>query len=505
MATALNTPAQPNSSSNPTAPAQQGTGYVNLNSYIGANQNNQLGNTVAGGIEQAGTSASNALGAANNTFQAGAAAEQNRQAALGTGVTNTLNNVMSNGYTPTAADTTTFQNALSGQSQGPTGLNNAATLAQNAQNAQALGQSTTTQQGQYNLLQNYVGQGQQYGMGQQTLDSALLGATGASQLGQARQATANLGGQANQAINQAAATGTGLQNSAQQLATNTQNQLGTDVQSYQQMLASNLANAQAQTNAQVAALGGVNGNTAVNLSPAELQQLSQASGGVLSQGANLYNTDLANYVTANQQFANTQDIQTAQNLAQAQALQQLAGTNGLTGNNAALLNSYTANPSAVGTYASNNPFAVANQAALNNAIQTAASNYNGQLNPIQNMLSNDQSTMANIASQYNQQNPNGPSLANASFNPAAMGGQGSLAQLRAYQSGAGGNNPGLLSSVYGSLNNDANSWQNQINQLGTQFDINRILGVTPTAAAPVAAPAQSGSPIIGNGGQQLTS
>jgi len=454
MATALNTPTQPNSSSNPTAPAQQGTGYVNLNSYIGANQNNQLGNTVAGGIEKAGTNASSALGAAQNTFQTGATAEQNRQSALGQGVSTTLGNVEGGNYTVQPSDLTTFQNALSGQSQGPTGLNNAGTLAQNAQNAQALGQSTTNQAGQYNLLQNYVGNGQQYNMGQQTLDSALLGATGGAQLGQARQATANLGGQANQAINQAAATGTGLQNSATQLATNTQNQLGSAVQNYQQMLAGNLNNAEANTNAQVAALNGVGGNTAVNFTPQQLQQLSAASGGVLSQGTNLYGTNLGNYVSANQQFANTQDIQTAQNLAQAQALQQLAGTNGLTGNNQALLNSYTANPSAVNSYVSNNPYAVANQAALAGAINNQAAAYNGATAPLQNMATQDASTIAS-----------GHAL------------------------------PGIN---FSGLGQDEAKWNNQIAQVGQQFDINRILGVTPTAS-PVSA-----NPILGNGGQPLT-
>jgi hypothetical protein len=484
---AINQPQQTNT------PPPTATGFTNLNQYLSANQNNQLGNTVAGGIEQAGTNATNALGAANNTFQTGVNAEQNRQAALGQGVSTTLGNVAGGNYTVQPSDTTTFQNALSGQSQGPTGLNNAGQLQQQAQSAQALGQSASTPAGQYGLLQNFVGQGQQYGLGQQTLDSALLGATGGQQLGQARQATANLGGQVNQAIASANAQGTGLQNSAQQLATNTQNQLGSAVTTYNQQLAQQLAAAQANTNAAVTALGNNNSNTALNLSPTELQQLSAASGGVLSQGTNLYNTSLAPYVTANTQYANNADIQTQQQMAQAQALQQLAGSNGLTGNNAALLQSDVANPQAAGSYLANNPFAVNNQAALSQAIAANANQYNSQLAQQQYIINNAQNTGIG-----------------GSGNGLQDIGLGTLQGMAASTANGGtvaGTGPG--GSQYGSGDIQAAIAANQaqqaaanqaITQAGQQFDINRILGLTPNTA-----PALNGAPVMGNGGQPLTS
>jgi hypothetical protein len=478
---AVTNSSQPGQPAQTNTPPQQGTGYVNLGSYVNANQNNQLGYTVAGGIEKAGTQATSALGAANNTFQTAATAEQNRQANLGQGVSTTLGNVTGGNYTVQPSDINTFQQALSGQSQGPTGLNNAGQLAQNAQNAQQLGQSATTAAGQYNLLQNYVGNGQQYGLGQQTLDSALLGATGASQLGQARQATANLGGQANNAINQAAAQGTSLQNGAQQLASNTQNQLGSAVQNYNQQMAANLAAAEAQTNATVAGLNGVNGNAAVNLSPAELQQLSAASGGVLGQGTDLYGLNLGNYVSANKQFANTQDIQTAQNLAQANALQQLAGSNGLTGNNAALLQSYTANPNAVGTYQSNNPFTVANQAALSQALTGQQDAYNGQMNLLNYSLNNAQNTGIGGTS------------------PGAQMNVGNLYQAASSPTGGFGLTQAQAQQAVSANQAEQASLNQQMTQAGNQFDINRILGVAQPAA-----PAASATPVLGNNGQPLT-
>lgn len=204
-------------------PEQSGTGFTNLSQYIGANQNNQLGNVVGGGIQQAGQAATGAINTAGQAFQQGVGTEQSRLNTLGQGVTNTLGN-LSGGVQ--SSDVNNFQTALSGKGQGPTGLSNANDLTQKANAAQAQGTATGSELGRFGLLQNYVGKGQQYGLGQQTLDSAILGQTGQRQLGQARAATANLGGQANQAIAAANAQGQQLQNQAGQLATSTKNQLG---------------------------------------------------------------------------------------------------------------------------------------------------------------------------------------------------------------------------------------------------------------------------------------
>lgn len=359
-------------------PAQTaGTGYTNLNQYIGANQNNQLGSAVSGGIQQAGQAATGAVNAAGQQFQQGVGTEQQRLASQGENVSNALGNLGN----IQASDISNTQSALSGQGQGPTGLANANRLQEQAQQAQGQGQATGTDVGRFGLLQGYVGKGQQYGLGQQTLDAAILGQTGQPQLTQARAATQGLGAKTNQAIQAAQAQGVGLQNQAQQLAAQTKGQLGGAVTSYDQQMAQKLAADQATTNAAIQQLSNPS-NAAVNLTPAQLQQLSSASGGVLNSGTNLYNVNLAPYLSANNTYANNQAVQSTGDFAKAQALSQLAG-NYLGGTDqGALLQSYVGSPQSVGQYAANNPFTVSSQSGLSDALKSAESAYNWNLNDL---------------------------------------------------------------------------------------------------------------------------
>lgn len=466
-------------------PEQQGSGFTNLSQYIGANQNNQLGQTVAGGVQQAGQAATGAINQAGQNFQQGVNTEQSRLSGLGQDVSNSLSNLGN----IQQSDINNTQSALSGQGQGPTGLSNTGDIQQKAQSAQQQGQATGSEMGRFGLLQNYVGKGQQYGLGQQTLDSAILGQTGQQQLGQARAATSGLGAKANQAIASANAQGQQLQNQAQQLASNTKNQLGQAVTSYDQSMQQRVAADQAAQQSLIQQLSGQGTNAPINIDPAAIANLSTASGGVLNAGTSLYNVDLSPYLQGNNLNLNAQGVQGTSDFTKAQALNQLAGNglNGMTQGN--ILQQYISNPTAVGAYDPNNSLSVTSQSGLNDALNAAASGYNSNLKQIQDQ-------------QYNLLNNGAGGLAG---NPYEH-----LTSLDAFGNaidnlshGGEGATPEKLTQAQDALA----AWSSQKNALDQrqaalsgQFNTLRTLGNAPTTT-----PAVSSNPILGNDGQPLTS
>lgn len=218
---------------------QVGTGFSNLSQIIGANQNNKLGSTIQSGIQSDVNKAQTDVNNAQNQFQtdfnagntygyntnnealvnqdlnnasnANAFATKQSGAASGTGtdVNNaSQNNKSSSG--PAAADISAFEQFRSGnQYTGPTALANFSALQNQGQNIHQLGQNTTSQGGQFNLLKQYVGGNQNYNQGEQNLDSLILGQTGQGQLQAARQATQGVAQGINQAGTNAAAQATG--------------------------------------------------------------------------------------------------------------------------------------------------------------------------------------------------------------------------------------------------------------------------------------------------------
>lgn len=194
-----------------------GSGFTNIQKYLGANKDNKLGSTINSGIQNQVQQTQNNLSSAQNEFQ---------------------NQLNSNKYNvdegknlingATSADSVTddqakrFQQLKAGMYQGPQALNNAQQLQGQAQDTKQLGQATGTTAGRYGLLQKYAGRGQ-YNQGQQRLDNLILGQTGQQDLNQARRSTAGIDNQVSGALNVA-----GQQ--AQQAATNNQQvgqQLGT--------------------------------------------------------------------------------------------------------------------------------------------------------------------------------------------------------------------------------------------------------------------------------------
>lgn len=203
---------------NTSAPKHNGTGFTNLSKILGANQNNQLGQAVGGGVQNAVDQAKGNVQQGFQSFQDQAAqgnlnSDANKQQVNSTlgglgfdtssnfgGSQTPPQNVNTTGQGPNAQaavvppssqTVSQFQNFLGGQYSGPQQLDNYAKLQAQANSAQALGQNSGTEAGRLALLQRFAG-GKNYTQGQQQLDSLLLGGTAQNQLNQARRASTGL-------------------------------------------------------------------------------------------------------------------------------------------------------------------------------------------------------------------------------------------------------------------------------------------------------------------------
>lgn len=341
-------PGQSPGAQQPQSTRQLGTGFTNLQNIMQANTGNQLGQAVSGGIQQAGSQATNALNSGVQNFN-----QQSQANALGTqaqkqNVQNVLNNVgnVSN------QDVANFQNYMSGQYNGPTNINNISAIQNQAANAQQQGQDVGTAGGRQALLQQYAASpSSSYSAGQQNLDSLLLGATGGKQLQQARQAVSGLNNQVNAAQNTAQSQAQQLQNQAQGFGQQVTGQVqGAESNIYnpaqQAAQQANITEQQSQAAEQAAAMAAQSGQ----LSNAALQNLG------LTSGQRTYGVNVGQYLGYNP--ANEQA--TALNQMTAPQYQQYQGLNKLMGQTAAAQgNPYQAGQT---TY---------NQSGLQSAIQAA--------------------------------------------------------------------------------------------------------------------------------------
>jgi hypothetical protein len=348
------------------SPQQQGTGFVNLNNYLQANQPNQLANTIGGDITQAGQQANTDINSSLNQFQNDAASQNlastaNQQAAQNALTAISNGNIATNSSGAVALDpseVSQFQTFLAGQYGGPTSLSNATQLQSEAQNATNLGNDVNTAQGRSALLQQYVG-GPQYTQGEQTLDSALLGQN-AAPLQQAQQSAAG----ANQAFGRASQTaqniGQSMVGAAQQFGQN----LNTQLQNQATGIGTQLQNT--ATADQTAVAAAQNQFLSALNNPSQLTAAQMNTLG-LKPGDSIYNVNLASpsFYTP-EAAANISNVATQNQQNQIAALGQLA--NQAPGQ---LVAGYT--PGAT-TYNAAQPYTY-NSQALQNAIQNQASNY----------------------------------------------------------------------------------------------------------------------------------
>lgn len=355
---------------------QVGSGFTNLNRFLGANKQNQLGQAVAGGVQQAGQQARGAINTAGQQFQEGLGKERARLGQQEQRVTNVLGNIPG----ATDEDVNEFESIRSAQSLGPTGVANANELRAKSGEAESLGRAAGSEAGRFGLLQRFVGRGNpQYTAGQQRLDQMLLGQTGQQQLRGARAGTLGLTGQAEQQITGAQAQGQEAQGEARKLAEATVGRLGGAVTDYDKAMQDQLAAKQAGVENIISQLRTPTANAGIELNEATLKGLSEASGGILGEGTQLFNADISPFLQANKLHATKQGVQSAQDFAKAQMLAKLSGQS-LAGQEAGTtLQDYTGHEDLVGKFDSSNQFDVTSIAGLNDAIQKSKKEFETQL------------------------------------------------------------------------------------------------------------------------------
>lgn len=180
---------------------QQGTGFVNLQKMIGANKGNQLGSTIQQGVGNRVGQIQSDLNKQKQTFQTELGKNQLQESDK-TGAQSTLNTAINAPKTMSNEQVSNFQNLLSGQYKGPSGLSNTAGVEAQARELGQYGSNVGSSGGRTNLLQRYVG-GPKYTQGQQRVDNLLLGQTGGAALKDIRKQAMGLESQVTGAKSQA--------------------------------------------------------------------------------------------------------------------------------------------------------------------------------------------------------------------------------------------------------------------------------------------------------------
>lgn len=369
-------PAQAGASTSYNPNQQRGSGYTNIQRIVQANQNNRLGQAVGGGIQQAGDQTRQAIGQAQNQFQQ--QSQQNR--ADTTQNQQLVQNVLANPDQYTQGNQgSQFQKLLSGVYQGPTGLQNAQQLQAQAQDVNQLGQAIGTQGGQMGLLQRFVGN-PQYQVGQQRLDSLLLGQTGAPALQQAKRSALGLQAQTGNAISGAEQQAKELAGKTQAFGQAAQNQFGQSVSGLESGLQQKANVEQQQRDAATNALLGQLGQG--NLSSDVAQQLG------IQSGALNYGIDPTKFVTPSAVKASEQNVASAQDYAKLDALRQLSGQYAPQ-QAQQILGKFAGQNSQAGALNSAQPYAF-DVPGLTQAYQASAQNYHSQLDPLQSALTDAQ-------------------------------------------------------------------------------------------------------------------
>jgi hypothetical protein len=370
-AASTDTSAKPSTQFNNTpGTANQGSGFVNLDKYLTANQGNNFGDQftgkVQGDVDQAKSTLQNSTTDFTNASNQGTTSWNT----IGDQVKGIVDNA---GDNTTAADATTVQNDANATYNGPQDFTGSAYGGQALGSAQKASQETGALQnegGRFALLDQFYGR-PNYSTGEKSLDGVL------AQQGQgvaARQAALGTQGQVLQGnVNQSAQNldnlATANNATTQDAASQTKNYLGTaqtnfDTDLNNRFAGYNTANAAYNTGVQ-------NGISTDNLSDEDLALFG------LQSGQNLYNTDLSSYVNETPAQANLGQFASDQDYAKSAALAQLAGEDptDLT----------AANRGEAGT-ASTMGRDTIDTSRLSNDISTEAQNYAAEMGPAQAAL-----------------------------------------------------------------------------------------------------------------------
>ena len=236
-----------------TSKPQTGTGYTNLNKFLGANQGNQLGQKVAGSLQTQIGGVKSQLGEQQNQFQTEAEknkldTEENKQKR--DEVIGRFSSASSAGAPLSDEDVSKVTQYRGGTYAGPTGLKDTSALSQQAQDL--AGQTTNlSPSGTQELLRRTIGGGR-YTQGQQKLDSLLMDRSGLKQVGREAQ---TLGSDVNRANLAAQGQAQALKGQAAQFGQETTGKLqgaltGLDTEAQGQLAAAQAAENQRLANTQ---------------------------------------------------------------------------------------------------------------------------------------------------------------------------------------------------------------------------------------------------------------
>lgn len=210
---------------------QKGSGFVNLDKILQANSGNNLAGAISGNLTQGAQQVQQGLGQVKNDFQQQAnsndlASDKNKQA-----VSDALKNIAGGQTDVSDPQATQFGTYLAGQYAGPKTLDSTKTsqLGARGQELQDFGKSLTSGGDKTRLLQAFAGQGP-YSYGQNKLDSLLLGQgpQAGQQLAQARQQTRGLTQQIGNEQQNAQQIAQLQQGKAQQFGQDVRGQVGLD-------------------------------------------------------------------------------------------------------------------------------------------------------------------------------------------------------------------------------------------------------------------------------------
>lgn len=191
-----NNPQSPLSTENPNEPKKKktGTGFTNIQKFLGASSGQKLGSQIAGGLKGQTSAFKEQLGQEQSQFgqelgQAQSAFDPNKRQQIFQQAGSTA---------PSEEDIKAFETYRSGKlgkeelGQGFKGYGN---LQQQAQDISQQASDVGSLGGRYNLLQRYASGGKQYTPGLKRLDAMLLGQGGAKELQQARTGSMGIGQQ----------------------------------------------------------------------------------------------------------------------------------------------------------------------------------------------------------------------------------------------------------------------------------------------------------------------
>lgn len=296
---------------------QKGSGFVNLNKILDANQNNQLGSTVAQGIGQGTQQVKQGLQSLKTGFQTDAdkanlASAENKQA-----ISDALKNIATGQTSISNQLAQQFGTFRSGQYSGPRELDPTKTvqLGARANEVQDFGQALQSGGDKTRVLQAFAGKGP-YTAGQTKLDSLLLGQgpMAKQQLAEARQGSRGLTQQIGKEQEAARQLGDLRTGQAQQFATDVKGQLATNQTAINEAIAKAVLDAQTGRQGTLERYTNAIKNRDVSLAP-ELQRLS---------GVRTYGQDLTKALELGQD-PTQQNVASELQRGQLQALAQLAG------------------------------------------------------------------------------------------------------------------------------------------------------------------------------------